>query len=163
MAKSSPAASRARTHERETTSNDPMETAKTVASDAGEQLKITLDDQKRAGAHHVGRFAQAVETAADSLERDTPELARYVRDAAHQVEAFSQNLRERDVRQLLGDVQDFARQQPTAFLGASMLVGFGLARFFKSAGPELATGSGGGNQTRRQPREDGSTAEGFPV
>jgi hypothetical protein len=161
MPKSSPAASRARPHERDVMSgNDPIETAKTVASDAGEQLKITIQDQKQAGAHHVARFAQAVESAADQLDRDTPELARYVREAAHQVEAFSQNLRERDVRQLLGDVQDFARQQPTAFLGASMLVGFGLARFFKSAGPGLMAGD---SEAKRQPREDGAGAEGFPV
>jgi hypothetical protein len=33
----------------------------------------------------------------------------------------------------MGEVQNFARQQPAAFFGAAVLAGFAAVRFFKSA------------------------------
>ncbi len=42
-------------------------------------------------------------------------------------------MRERDVDQLLGTVEDFARRQPVAFLGAAVMAGFGIARLMKSS------------------------------
>jgi hypothetical protein len=42
-------------------------------------------------------------------------------------------LRRRDLSELLGGVQDFARRQPTAFLGATVLAGFAVVRLLKSS------------------------------
>ena len=48
-------------------------------------------------------------------------------------------MREKDVRQLVGEVQDFARRQPTLFFGGAVLLGFAALRFLKSAPPSGGT------------------------
>ena len=50
-------------------------------------------------------------------------------------------VRRRDVRQILSDVQDFAKRQPAAFLGATVLGGFALMRLLRT--PTPAHGSTG--------------------
>jgi ABC-type transporter Mla subunit MlaD len=113
--------------------SDVAESAKQVASEAGERLNITMEDQKRAGAQRLSQFAQAVVTAADQLDQDSPEFARYIRGAAKQVEGFSEKLRTQNVSELFHEFQAFAKSHPTAFLGATVLTGFALARFLKSS------------------------------
>jgi hypothetical protein len=53
--------------------------------------------------------------------------------AAHQVEQFSRTLKERDVEQLYGEAEAFARRQPGVFLGGAVVLGFLAARFLKSS------------------------------
>jgi hypothetical protein len=36
---------------------------------------------------------------------------------------------------LVGEVQDFARRQPTLFIGGAVILGFAALRFLKSATP----------------------------
>jgi hypothetical protein len=107
--------------------------AKEATSEASERLKITVEDQKRAGAERLAQFARAALTAANQLDRDSPEFARYIRGAAEQVQGFSEQLRTRNVRQLFDEFQSFAKRHPTAFLGATALTGFALSRFLKSS------------------------------
>src|SRR5437868_6606990 len=84
--------------------------AREAASEAGERLTITVEDQKRAGAERLAQFARAALTAANQLNKDSPEFAGYIRGAAEQVQGFSDQLRTRNARQLLHDFQSFARQ-----------------------------------------------------
>jgi hypothetical protein len=109
------------------------ETAREAASEAHERINITLEDQKKAGAHRIAQFADAAQTAAAQLEKDTPEFAHYIRGAAEQVRTLSDTLKEKNVGDLFTQFQSFARQHPTAFLGATVLTGFALARFLKSS------------------------------
>jgi len=108
--------------------------AERATSEAGERLTITMEDQKKAGAERLAQFAKAALTAANQLTRDSPEVAGYIRGAAEQVQGFSEQLRTRNAKELFNDFQSFARQHPSAFLGATVLTGFALSRFFKSAG-----------------------------
>ena len=121
------------------------DTAKQVASEAGERLTITIEDQKRAGAQRLSQFAEAVVTAANHLDQNSPEFARYIRGAAEQVQGFSEKLRTQKASELFNEFQSFAKRHPTAFLGATVLTGFALARFFKSATetPGSSTASSG--------------------
>jgi hypothetical protein len=66
-------------------------------------------------------------------EKDQPALAQYANQAADQIERFSHYLQERDVDQLLGEAQRFARRQPTLFLGGAFALGLLAARFLKSS------------------------------
>jgi hypothetical protein len=66
-------------------------------------------------------------------------------------------LRKRDLNELLGSVQDFARRQPTAFLGATVLVGFAAMRFLKSA-----TSQSSGGSDSWQPERGNSAQAGMP-
>jgi hypothetical protein len=109
------------------------DTAKNMASGAGEKLLGAVEEQKKAGAQQVRGIAQAVRSAADGLEGEIPQAAEYVRRAAQQIENISDALERRDVGELVGQFQDFARRHPTAFLGATVIAGFALVRFLKTS------------------------------
>ena len=115
--------------------------AKDLASEAGDKLRSVVEEQKTAGADFVGGMAGAIRRAANEFDREIPQAAHYVRRAAEQIETVSDAVRRRDLTELVGNVQDFARRQPTAFLGATVLAGFAAVRFLKSStGPRPAVG-----------------------
>lgn len=107
------------------------------ASELGEQigheLTQVVDQQKSRGVEALYGFAHAIETAADQLENQSPQAARYVRDVAERVEGLSQNISSRDVRELLQAASDMARAQPILFCGGAIAAGFALSRFLKSS------------------------------
>ena len=108
------------------------ESAKDVAADAGERLRASVREQKAAGADYVGNVANIVRRTAYEFDTDIPQAGHYIRKAAAQLENVSQAMRNRDMSEIVGNVQDFARKQPTAFFGAAVLIGFAAVRFFKS-------------------------------
>lgn len=116
-----------------------------LASEARDKVNAAVDTQKVAGADQLAGLAQAAHAAAGELEGQSPAMARVVRDAAASVDRFAGDLRSSDVRDVLASVTTFARQQPVAFFAGSVLMGFALARFFKSdaAGPAASTGQPG--------------------
>ena len=107
-------------------------TAKDMASDAGDKVNDALGTQKAAGAERVKGISSAIRRAADELEDELPPAATYIRRAADEIDAMADAVQRRDVRQLLGDVQSFARRQPAAFLGATVLGGFAVMRLLKA-------------------------------
>jgi gas vesicle protein len=109
------------------------ETAKDVASDAGEKLRASVSEQKAAGADYVGNVADMIRRAAYEFDTEMPQAGHYIRKAAAQLENVSEAMRNRDMSEIVGNVQNFARKQPTAFFGAAVLLGFAAVRFLKSA------------------------------
>ena len=109
------------------------ENAKGLASQAGEKLLSSVEEQKAAGADFVSGVAGAVRRAANEFDKDVPQAAQYIRLAADQISTVSDAFRRRDLNQLVADVQGFARRQPTAFLGAAVLAGFAAVRFLKTS------------------------------
>jgi gas vesicle protein len=109
------------------------ESAKELASDAGDKLRDAVQDQKNAGADFISGVAGAVRRAANEFDDHIPQAGQYIRRAAAQIDSASEALRRRDLNELLGGVQDFARRQPTAFLGATVLAGFAVVRLLKSS------------------------------
>ena len=77
--------------------------------------------------------------AAREFDKDLPIAGSYIRKAAAQVETVSDSIRTGNFNDLLRETQDFARRQPTAFLGLAVLAGFGAVRFLKSSA-EASTG-----------------------
>lgn len=123
------------------------EQAKEVASNAGEKLRATVTEQKAVGADYVGNVANIIRRTAYEFDGDIPQAGHYIRKAAAQLENVSDAMRNKDMSQIVGNVQDFARKQPTAFFGAAVLLGFAAVRFLKSApagaaGATAASGSG---------------------
>jgi hypothetical protein len=93
-----------------------------------------LHDQQHFFASQLGGVAEALHKTAQQLgEEDQGGVAQYVDQAATGLERFSHSLRERNLSSLVGQVEDFARQQPVAFIGTAALVGFLAARFLKSS------------------------------
>ena len=131
------------------------EQAKEVASDAGDKLRASVTEQKAAGADYVGNVANIIRRTAYEFDSDIPQAGHYIRKAAAQLENVSTAMRNRDMSEIVGNVQDFARKQPTAFFGAAVLVGFAAVRFLKSG---TSNGAGAVANTPTQPNIGGTTA-----
>jgi ElaB/YqjD/DUF883 family membrane-anchored ribosome-binding protein len=110
-----------------------VETAKDVASKAGDRLQETIAQQKGAGADYVSNLAQTMRRAAGEFDAEVPLAATYIRKAADQVTNAADAFREGNLNDLVQRAQSFARNQPTAFVGLAVLAGFGAIRFLKSA------------------------------
>jgi hypothetical protein len=138
------------------------EQAKEVASDAGEKLRATVMEQKAAGADYVGNVANIIRRTAYEFDNDIPQAGHYIRKAAAQLENVSDAMRNRDMSEIVGNVQDFARKQPTAFFSAAVLLGFAAVRFLKSGSnngvkPKAQLAAAGAPMTRQ------SAAAGAPM
>lgn len=110
-----------------------------VATDAGEKLRTTLQEQKTAGADYVGNVANIIRRTALEFDTDIPQAGHYSRKAASQLENVSEAMRNRNMSEIVGNVQQFARKQPTAFFGAAVLIGFAAVRFLKSGSGDSAS------------------------
>lgn len=120
---------------------------KQMASQAGEKLLDQAERQKAVGADFVGNMADAVRRAAGEFEDQAPQAAEYIRYAADQMNSVSESIRRRDMGQMVSDVQSFARRQPAAFLGLSLLAGFAAVRFLRSSAPGFTSGGGSDNRS----------------
>ena len=103
------------------------ERAKTILSElldaARSAAETILEDQKLRTAERVSGMAEAVRCAAQSLDRaENRAIARYADQAADRIEDFSSLIRERQWSEIVADMEDLARRQPTLFaLGAAGL------------------------------------------
>lgn len=131
------------------------EQAKEVASDAGEKLRTTVSEQKAAGADYVGSVANIIRRTAYEFDSEIPQAGHYIRKAAAQLDNVSDAMRNRDMSEIVGNVQDFARKQPTAFFGAAVLLGFAAVRFLKSG---TSTGAGAIASNATQPNTSGTSS-----
>jgi len=111
-----------------------------------ERATAQLTDQKEKATESLGSVAQAVRQTTQQL-RDQQQgvMAEYVEKAADQLDRFSNNLRNKDVKDLIGDAERFARRQPALFVGAAFAVGVIGARFLKSSSNQ---GDSSGRQFR---------------
>lgn len=98
------------------------------------------EEQRKTGAVEVGRVAKAVHAVAGEIEKEIPQAAGYIRSAAEGLEQASSAIQNRSVGELVDFVEDFARRNPAAFFGTSVLAGFVLSRFLKSTGELRSTG-----------------------
>ena len=93
-----------------------------------------LTTQKTRATEALGSVAAALRQSSQPLrDNNQPMLADYAGKAADQLEQFSTRFRERDLTELMDDVNRFARRQPALFVGAAFAVGALAARFLKSS------------------------------
>ena len=118
-----------------------QEQASEFAANVGQELTKTAENQKTRGVDAIQCFARAISSAAAELEKQSPQVARSVRDAAAKVEGLSNNLSNHSVDELVRAATDLARSQPMLFIGGAVAAGFALSRFLKSSASnqEMAT------------------------
>ena len=79
-----------------------------------------LTTQKTRATDALGSVAAALRESSQPLrDNDQVMLADYAGKAADQLEQFSTRFRERDLTELMDDVNRFARRQPALFVGAA--------------------------------------------
>ena len=106
-----------------------FERAKTILAEFVDALRLVgetmLDEQKQQAAERVAGIAEAVRSAAQSLERSgSREIARYADGAADQVDHVSQLIRDRRWSKIVADTEDFAQRRPMLFALGAAAAGF---------------------------------------
>ena len=93
-----------------------------------------LTSQKTRATEALGSVAAALRQSSEPLRNNNQgTIADYAGKAADQLEQFSARVRERDLTELMEDVNGFARRQPALFVGAAFAAGVLAARFLKSS------------------------------
>ncbi|MEW5930938.1 MAG: hypothetical protein AB1941_26035 [Gemmatimonadota bacterium] len=111
--------------------------AQRVVSDAhgraAEQVQTQLDSQRTRAAESLSGMAESLRTTGRQLQDAPAGLGAYVQQAAEQVDGLARYLENREVGDLVDDVEDFARRSPGVFLGGAFVLGLLGARFLKSS------------------------------
>jgi hypothetical protein len=115
--------------------------ARETASHAAEKMKEQVSAQRAAGADYAQHFAENIRSAAKAFEHDTPIAARTIEMAAGFIDDAAEKMRHGSMNDAMEGITSFARRQPAAFLGLSVLTGFAVVRFLKATGS--GTGSAG--------------------
>jgi len=132
---------------------EAADAAKDVASGTVDQLQEQTRQQQRTGADFVERFAGNIREAARAFESEAPFAARGINSAAEYVEDAAEKIRNGSFRDLVDGATDFAKRQPAAFLGISVLAGFAAVRFLKASGGQRSE-RGDRSGTSSAPRGD---------
>ena len=119
--------------------------AKDVASQAADKVSKEVGAQQAVGADFIGRFAENIRNSAKAFEQDAPFAAKGIDMAATYVDDAATMIRNGSVRDLVDGATSFARRQPAAFLGLSVLAGFAAVRFLKAGSEGVAGGQGYGS------------------
>ena len=140
------------------------EQASTFASEIGQELNRSVEDQKRRGLETVRSFAGAINTAAQELEQQSPQVARYVHGAAEGLQSLTRNIEGRNLNDLVRSATDLARSNPTLFMLGAVAAGFALARFMKSSAPsgEIGEQAYDGGYTGTELAQETEIAYGSP-
>lgn len=111
-----------------------------VASAAADRLQSEADSRKGQVADQARAVSSALGSAADGLGNDTPTWVKSaLEQGAKSIEQLAQAVEGKGLRQLVGDVQQFARQRPGSFLAGCALFGFAASRVFKAGGGQTSS------------------------
>jgi hypothetical protein len=115
---------------------------KQSAREFAEATSEVVANRKNMAADYIEAVAGAVDCGARDLQqKGRTETASLARSASEQLGAFARRMTDRQPREVLEDIQEFARRQPTLCFGIAALAGFGLMRFLKSSADRRAAGS----------------------
>ncbi|MBV9868422.1 MAG: hypothetical protein JO316_23965 [Abitibacteriaceae bacterium] len=111
-----------------------------LVSQVQQQATSQVEQQKQQVANSFGTVAETLRQTGQQLrDNDSGVVTRYAalygETAAKQLEQFSNYLRDTDTSQLIHEVENFARRNPTLFVGGAFLLGLVAARFLKSSPP----------------------------
>jgi hypothetical protein len=136
--------------------SDPTQTAKEAGAAAKERLgdlrdaaQSTLEDAKSMApektdamkgqaADEIARTARGLEAAAEEME-GSPLQQELLREAADGLKQISRAVQGKSIGGIVGELSDFGRQNPLAYLGGAALAGFALARFARASAPTEPT------------------------
>lgn len=121
----------------------PITEAKKVGSELVGAVRDSavsmLDTQRSRAADQIAAIGEAVRRSAQSLDSTGGEtIVRYADQAARQISDFAETLRTRSWGDLTGDVEDFARRYPMAFMASAIGIGFIAGRFWMSSAEQPA-------------------------
>jgi gas vesicle protein len=121
---------------------EAADAAAEVAEGAADRFQDKAEEHQRSGADFVSRLAGNIRRAAHAFDNDAPFAARGINSAADYVEDAAEKIRNGTFRDLVDGASDFAKRQPAAFLGLSVLAGFAAVRFLRASGKRTSSSQG---------------------
>lgn len=120
-----------------------------VKEQATQQVTSKLNDQKSRAAQGLDSAADSLAQMGEQMRQQNPTVANFMDTAGDKLREFSTHLEQRDVTELLDDVERYARRNPGIFVGGAFALGLLGARFLRSSG-QGGNGSSGhyGQQSR---------------
>lgn len=113
---------------------EAREKADDMAHRAADTAKEQIGRQKNQAVGRLGHVSGALRSTSDHLrQEDEASIAKYVDDAAAQVDRLVGYLDERSAEDLLHDTRQLARRDPALFLGGAAVLGLLGARFLRSS------------------------------
>lgn len=101
-----------------------------------------LESGRDTAAGQAEKVANVIQQAASQLkENNLRSLADYTSEIGTTIKSFSDRLQNRSVDELVTDIRDMARRNPTAFVLGSVVIGIGISRFFKASAERRHEGS----------------------
>jgi hypothetical protein len=114
-----------------------LDQARGIASSVAEQAKSAvggrLTERTTKSAVELSEVADALRHTSRRLEGNV--VGPLIGKAAERVEQISDALDRTDLRQVVRDVENFARREPVLFLGGAFAAGLLGARFLRGAAP----------------------------
>lgn len=140
------------------------ESAGEIAGRAKEIGFTQADRGRELAADGLTKLAQTMRRASQDVQ-DQPMAANVASTVADQTERAASYLRQTDARQMVSNVEGFARKSPLLFLGGALVLGAIASRFIKAAGgaPEstsIAKSEVPGYGSNRRLTADGFAATG---
>jgi hypothetical protein len=108
--------------------------AKSTLDEAKSTATEKAEETKDLAAGELARTAEGLHAAADKME-GSPFQQDLLREAAGGLRQIAEAVEGKSIGTLAGDLSEFGRQNPIAFLGGAALVGFALARFARASTP----------------------------
>jgi ElaB/YqjD/DUF883 family membrane-anchored ribosome-binding protein len=109
--------------------------AQQIGSTAANRLHSEVDSRKSGAAEQAKSVSSAIQRAAGELDEGAPAwLKSAFQQGADQIQRFADTLEQKDSRQILSEVQSFARERPGTFLAACAAAGFAASRILKAGG-----------------------------
>ena len=144
--------------------HETAHTAGQLAHRASETGFQQVDQRREQAADAVDRVAQGIRKVSVDIGEQQPAIGNVVDTAAEQAERLAGYLRRTDARQMLDNVQSYARRQPLLFVGGAFLAGLAASRLMKAASGDPGSGSrstrlaGNGHSAARWSGADRSSA-----
>lgn len=139
--------------------SDAADGAHNIADEVREQVREGVayardeaERQAREGVHYgsdqIGRTASALRSAAEDLEGTFQ--GEILRHAADGLQGLADDIRDKSIGEIIGDVAAYARRHPVTYLGGAALAGFALARFARASSDPAHHG---GHQRHHHPHD----------
>lgn len=105
-----------------------------VASEAQTRAQTRLEKGKLDAALTLTSVAATLLQSGTQLRDEQQEMAgEYIERAARQIERAAHYVQNADLREVVDQVEDFARRRPAVFIGSAFAAGLLAARFLKSS------------------------------
>lgn len=108
--------------------------ASEIAGATQRRASDTFTENRDNVANEIEGLAHAADVAAEDLQgHQQYALSEYVTQFASSIGELANNLRHKSIDELIHEAEGIARRNPVLFIGGSIAIGLGLARFAKAS------------------------------